>query len=525
MTVPHRTLKTPSRKRAVIFNLLSHYTGIVLLVVQGIVLVPLYLKYIDARLYGAWLATGSIMAYLGLLDLGFFSIIVQKVANMAGKKDEQHLGALVGTGLLITSALALFPMLFGWVISPYVAGWVKIQGPGAGELAISVLAASASTSLMFLSYGYGGILVGLQWAGVVSGQFIISNILGIVATVIFLYRGWGVSSIAFGLLVRAGFLAVGHVGYLLFWVSRNLSFQRLCFKLDVFKDIFKGSVWIFFSRMANTAASQSDNLIVAAMLDPRLTTVLALTKKAADIIVTVLMRIPSSFMPGIAHLAGEADKVKLRKYMVALTKIVSVIGIWGLGGTVFLNQTFVTLWVGPEFYGGLVLTVLIAIACFLLVFNTVLYHNIFAAGEIPTAAKATILEAVLRIPLSIFLCYAWGIKGVVLAGILAALPSTSWMQIRCFLRVLNLSFSTILRTVLVFFLKCFIPIVLGFTVRVFWEPATVMDMIVFIMGYSLAALVIYAFIDGDVKYFLKKILNKCLPFIPRSGEKAEPVVP
>jgi len=511
-------IQKPSRKKAVIFNLLSHYTNIILVVVQGIILVPLYLSHIDARLYGAWLATGNIVAYLELLDFGFYSIIVQKIAKMAGEGNEKHLGQLMGTSLVVTLILSVFPFCLGNLLYQHIPGWVNIHGPDAVELGKSVLIASAATSLMFLAYGFGGILVGLQWVGVVGWQFIAASFLGIVATVAFFFMGWGIVSIAMGLLVRAAFMSAGHMIYLLMWIHRHMPAQSLSFKKTFFKELYKGSSWILVSRLANTAATQSDNLIVATVLDPRLTTILSLTRKSADIIMMILMRIPSSFMPGIAHLSGEADKAKLKKYAIILTKVILVIGLWSMGGMLFLNEDFVRLWVGSEFYGGILLTFLIALACFLLVVNNVMYHNIFAVGEIQTAAKATMFEALLRIPSSIIFCQIWGIKGVVLAGILAALPTSFFMQLRCFLNVLKLSWRKIVPTFVRILFQSVVPIATGYIIHLYWIPQNLPELFLFIVAYLALGVIYYGWIDNDFRIFMNKILKKVAPLLPVVGE-------
>lgn len=496
----------PSRKRATIINLTRDYASMVLLVVQGIVLVPFYLHYIDARLYGAWLATGSIVAFLGLLDFGFSSVIVQRCATIAGERDFKRLGALIGTSLVITSLLALLPFLFASLLFIKVPAWVNMAGGDAQQIAKAFLVAAASTSMMLMAYGFGGIFLGLQRVGIITIQFIISSIIGIMATLIFLYIGWGVLSIPSGLLVQSALLSLGHCTYLWWWIRKNLPPKSICFERSIFRDLFRQSAWVFMSRLSNAAATQSDNLIVAAMIDPRLTTTLVLTKKSSDIITTIASRISSAFMSSLAHLSGEreSDTVKLKRFMIGMMKISLIVGIFGVGGVFLLNKEFVRLWVGREFYGGAFLTGLICILGLIYVFNTAVSNNIFAKGEIRTVAKASILEAILRVPLSIVLCYYFGIKGVVLAGIIAVLPTSLLMQTRCFFRILDLHWRQAFRSLSVLLCKASVPIGVGLLVRLFWSPTGLLEFIVFGTAYSLFTFGFYYFTDTDLREFLIK---------------------
>lgn len=482
----------------------------VLLVIQGIVLVPLYLHYIDARLYGAWLATGSIVAFMGLLDLGFSSVIVQKIATIAGQRDYKRLGELIGTSLVITCLLALLPILFAGLLFLKVPTWVNMEGIEALQIARAFLVAAASTSMMLIAYGAGGIFLGLQRVGVVSIQFIISSLIGIVATLFFLHIGWGIVSIPSGLLTQSALLAISHCLYLWWWLRRNLPPKSLCFQQSLFRDLFRQSSWVFMSRLSNVAATQSDRLIVAAMIDPRLTTTLVLTKKSSDIITTLVSHISSAFMPSLAHLSGEKDldMVKLKRFMLGMMKISLIVGIFGIGGIFLLNKEFVRLWVGQDYYGGALLTGLICVAGFIIICNTVVYNSIFAKGEIHTTAKAAMFEAIVRVPLSIALCYYFGIKGVVLAGIIAVLPTSLLMQTRCLFRILNLSWHQAVRSLSILLFKASIPLGAGLLVRLLWSPMGLIEFVVFSMFYSAFTFVFYYYADSYLREIMIRAFNK-----------------
>jgi O-antigen/teichoic acid export membrane protein len=473
----------------------------VLLAVQGIVLVPIYLHYIDARLYGAWLATGSIVAVLGMLDFGFFSVIVQKTATIAGGNDYRRLGELIGTSLVITFIIGLLPVLAASLLYTRVPAWINLEGPEARQIANAVLIAGATTSMMLLSYGFGALFLGLQRVGVLSIQFVLSSAIGIIATLVFLSIGWGVLSIPSGLLVQSFLLSFGHGVYLWWWIRGNLPPKSLKYRNLMFVDLFRPSIWVFVGRLSNTAATQSDNLIVAAMIDPRLTIILALTRKSSDIISTIASRISSAFMSSLAHLSGggELNIVRSRQFMLIIMKISLIVGIFGLGGIFLLNEVFIRLWVGQEFYGGALLTGFICVSSFVIVLNSCLYNNIFARGEIRVAAKATMCEAFVRIPLSVGLCHYFGILGVVLAGIVAMLPTSLLIQMRCFLGIVDLAWGQAFLSALVLFLKASIPVVVGLLVRMLWSPTGLAELFLFIGCYSLFGGVFYCYVDMDVR--------------------------
>ena len=64
---------------ASLFNFLFNSTNSIVAIINGIVLVPIYFKFMSISTYGAWLATGNIVAMIGLMESGFASVITQKM--------------------------------------------------------------------------------------------------------------------------------------------------------------------------------------------------------------------------------------------------------------------------------------------------------------------------------------------------------------------------------------------------------------------------------------------------------------
>lgn len=67
-----------STYKASIYNYLFNSINAIIVIINGIVMVPIYFHYMSVSTYGAWLATGNMVAMLGLLESGFSSVITQK---------------------------------------------------------------------------------------------------------------------------------------------------------------------------------------------------------------------------------------------------------------------------------------------------------------------------------------------------------------------------------------------------------------------------------------------------------------
>lgn len=83
-----------SRTRATIANLIFQYASL-LLAITGIVLTPLYLRFIDLKLFGAWLASGNVIGWLAMLDPGLNELLHQQVAKFWDGKAAERIAKII----------------------------------------------------------------------------------------------------------------------------------------------------------------------------------------------------------------------------------------------------------------------------------------------------------------------------------------------------------------------------------------------------------------------------------------------
>ena len=112
---------------ASLFNYLFSSINSIVIIVNGIIMVPIYFKFMSVSTYGAWLATGNIAAMLGLIESGFASVITQKMSVAIAEKDNNKFLNLAGANIYTAVLMASFLLLLGLSISPFVANWVNAE--------------------------------------------------------------------------------------------------------------------------------------------------------------------------------------------------------------------------------------------------------------------------------------------------------------------------------------------------------------------------------------------------------------
>ena len=412
------------------------YVALVLGFVQGIVLVPLHIKYVAPSLYGGWLASGNILAYLGLFDLGFGDAIKQRISFVYGGRDGRALSAAIGTGMGLMAALSMLPLLAGIVCLRPVTGLLHIEAADQHAFGISFLMAALATSLSMLFSGVSALLAGLQRQFVIGAVNTIASLAGIGVTVWGLIHGYGLPAIAAGLL--AGSLLSVVVGgfYALRVCVRLLPGRASRFSTLELRNTLKVSSWTFLSNLAYTLSYQLDTLVIAATVGAAKATAYAFTKKACDIVTMICLRVPSATLPALAHLAGEGDVQRATASSLSVVRLTTSIAAVGFGGAILLNRSFVRAWVGSAFFAGPRVSALLGIAAFAGILCSAYNSGMYALGRPSLAAKVYMTEGILRATLTIVFCRLAGLEGVAWAGFVAlaaiSFPFNLWAYGRCF---------------------------------------------------------------------------------------------
>ncbi len=462
----------PSRQMGTLWLAGTNYLSLLMAVIQGIVLVPLYLRYIDIRLYGAWLATGNIVAYLGLLDLGFSKLLMQRVGEAYGSEKLDIVGSTIGTGLVILCGLSILPLLLALVLMPWVPGFVHIHGTDAGKLGLAFVLAALAGSLMMMMHTVANILSGLQRQKGLGIIVVLSDLLGTIVLVVLLLLGYGLLSLPLSYIVKGLSATVGVTLHLWRTVCRDIPRQYVRFCWSDARDLFRKSLWQLGANAASTISTQSDSLIAGAFLDPRASVILALTKRASELITLCLGQTLGSVMPALAHLYGEtgAHDTKFSRVVRLLINICIGSGIIGVLGYYIFNETFMTLWVGRNFYGGRLLTFLFSLQAVASILMVLTYTLLFATGEVVVVARAGIIEAGVRVPLAILLALVWGLPGIAFAGTFAVVIRLYFHVLRLLVRFVPtyVKGSLYIKPILV---QSVIAFGIGVTLHLIWVPS------------------------------------------------------
>jgi O-antigen/teichoic acid export membrane protein len=418
----------PSRRRAALTQVVLAYISLGVSIITNLGLMPMYLRHIDGHLYGLWLASGGILTWLGLMDLGVAGVMGQRVAAAYGRRNYREVGRYYFNAQVFQVLL-----MFVLVAASAMMGWKlpRLIGAGADEQQIlgrAVFLAGLAMGLMFMNNGQHNTAGALQRPLVTMLSITSGRILGVTVTVVLLLRSYGLVALPIGLLVGAAFTLIVN----LFYVTRLV--RGLGGKPEwnrhVFDDILRLSPAVVAAKIGDALVGQIEPVLIAIMIAPEAAIVFTLTKRAADTIENILDRITGSVTAGFAHLYAEGDVRRAGEVLNIVCSISLAVGVICLAAYVALNHSFIRLWVGERYFAGGVVTLLVAMSAATQVFGNLFSMLLGATGDIAVPSVTNVIEAICRLALMALLLSWFGMVGLPLATIVSCGGMTYWLARR-----------------------------------------------------------------------------------------------
>ena len=391
---------------------------------RGFILVPLYLHYLGAEIYGIWLATGNILAWLGLVDPGVGGIFQQQAAKALGENNNKKIGHIIWTSLMLSMAIVAIVLLLGLAIVPWLGQILPVPSENLPQLKLAFSWMVLGNALMLASFATNGVLLGLHntaSAGIIST---LGSLVNFTVIIIAFIHGFGLVSFGIGVCTHG---IVANVGNLIILLSykhkvRNV---KITASYKYLKEIGKLFSFTSFSKISSTISRNLDKFVIAKFISPESAVMLGVTQKAMELSSTMLQRVGPAFLPSLSHLFGENKANKYNGIIKSLVYIHIALLIIIFGGYISLNERFVILWVGKEYFGGQTLTILFAASFSVLTINSAFSYFVMSMEKIKEAAKINFLDSFLRVVLLlIFISLGFGIYSPAIATILAGIFSS-----------------------------------------------------------------------------------------------------
>lgn len=401
-----------STKRKIIIFAFLQYAQLALTMLYGVFLLPVYIKYLNADMYGAWLASGNIVSWLQVIVPDCGQVLMQRLGDAYARKDISRFSGMTATGNLVTLALGLIVILLGWGVSMHLDVLLNLPySVDVQALGTAFLMTAAGTGLMIYTQSYSSANLALQATGYYG---VINLAASLVRIIVVLYGIFvakqGVIALGMGNFIYGICLLLGHSGiYFKVCFYEKIPIMAKPSALQEIAALFSFSA---FARIGETFARNIDYFLVARFLGPEVTTSLKLIKAVPEAILPFISTTTYSIIPPLIQQIANGKIKENKSLLMDFTgKLIMFCG-FVLGGITVLNEAFVGLWVPGSTYLPAYISFFIIAGLVLAAISDVFRQYVMAAGCIKEVTLIIGISSLLQALCLFFMTQQYGMIGL-----------------------------------------------------------------------------------------------------------------
>lgn len=409
-----------SDKQKFLKGVTSGYAYMIVSMIVALWMVPFVLGYLSKPEYGIFAIAGDLLGWLGVANLGITAAFNSKGAQLLGTNNREELNIVTSTTFFAQLATSLVIIIGGVVVTLNPELLFGSRGDAENiELVVAIMVAG-----FFIQY----ITQPLNSLLVADKQIHIDNYLrfGLLAiqttlTVLLLMGGMKLLSLAISSFVSNVIITS------ITWYRVKRSFPDIKFSLHYWRTdrmlfLLKNGIWFTVGGIAGILIFRMDAFLIGKYLSLSLVASFVINNRLYQIAEKFHGQFFNTARPYFAQTYGKGDMAKLTQ-MYNLVYYSSFLSAFVIGVGVFLvSKWFIGWWVGPDFYLGDTINLLLCIN--FIVQAAVLPNRILLATSLHKIVYhnlTRIFEGITKFTLSVLFLSHFGIKSIIIAAIVASL--------------------------------------------------------------------------------------------------------
>src|SRR6266702_1305474 len=403
--------------RNVLFNWLSTIANMAV----GFFFAPFILHRLGDIAYGVWVLAISVMAYLGLLDLGMQSSVLRFVSKGHTKGDHRGASDAISAALWVRLQISALILILSGGLAAAFPSFFKIPVQLASDTSKAILLIGLTTAITMSTGVVGGVLSALNRYDLQNYVALMQTAVRVIGVVAVLETGHGIVAIA---LCELAATLPGSL--LLILIARRL-YPELQIRLkkpkkETLRALWSYSSYAFLTTIAVQLVYQTDNLVVGAFVSASAVTYYAIANSLCRYGSQVVSSIAGTFVPAASTYEAAGDTAGLLRLYKNGTRATILVSLPLLITFIARGHTFIGLWMGPQYAqsSGNVLILLI-ILWFFSYANITVSAIAYGVEKHKTTAIWAIGEGIANLALSVTLVHWYGIYGVAIGTMIPSL--------------------------------------------------------------------------------------------------------
>ncbi len=394
-------------------NILANYASQIYVTLIGIIMVPLYIKYMGAEAYGLVGFFAMLQAWFNLLDMGLTPTMARETSRFrGGATDALSYRRLVRAleGVFLVVALVGGTAMFA--ASGYIAHeWLQASQLPIAEVQRAIQLMAIIIAMRWMCGLYRGAISGserLVWLGGYNSMIATLRFIGVLPLLMFV----GVTPTIFFSFQFV--VAVIELAGLLFNAYRLLpdipKGQQLPWDWAPLKPVLKFSLTIAFTSSVWVLVTQTDKLVLSKILPLAQYGYFTLAVLVAGGVMIIGGPISGAIMPRMSKLEAEGDHAGLIRVYRQATQLVAVIAGAASITVAFCAEPLLWAWTGNKLLAHQAAPVLIlyALGNGILAVAAFPYYLQYAKGDLRLHLIGNAVFVVLLIPTIIWATSRYG---------------------------------------------------------------------------------------------------------------------
>jgi len=387
--------------------------------------VPVSVSHIPLDLYGAWLASGNILAWATMIDPGFGLLTQQQVAVTYGTGNLDSAGKIITGGVLLNFMVAALLAGICSILIPWLPQLLSLSGPSVffyHQLQSACWMATLGLFLTVSSYAVTSSGYAIQGSIALGIIAVIAHSSAFLVQIVLVIAGYGPMGIAWGSVSRGALLLLGGIGYLAYR-SRLLNIP-LRLDRNSIRQILRLTPFTLGARVFSTLSQNVSAFLLVRMVSPEAAVILRSTQSPFDLAVQFVNRPAAAIAPTLSHMAGAGElsskRTQLLRFMTFSVWMTSL----AFCGLLSLNQAFVNLWVGSSLYAGWTTNLALALGLITLSASALFSNLTYALGSFLSTSLILAAQSILSLFAMVVGAHFFGLPGVAGGAALGGLISS-----------------------------------------------------------------------------------------------------
>lgn len=376
--------------KASIFNYIFNSVNVIVMIINGIVMVPLYFRFMSITTYGAWLATGNLVAMIGLVESGFASVITQKMSVAIAQSNDVLFRRLAGANILAAIVMSITVLIIGLAVAPFITELINIEESIQHDIMMAYIISLISSSIALFVSLFGAFPQVWQDTRSVGMISTMVNIIAIIFLVIYLFLGLGIISIALSYLTRAMLNLILQGSWIIKrWKRNSIPLPSFCW--DETKLLFRECTYPFLSKLSGVVMNNSQCLIISYFMNPAIAAIYDLTTKVCYVACSFVSMTNGSFFALFSLTLASRDENKINNVFGTTSQFFIISLGLVITFSICFTKPIMYYWVGLDKFGGILLLILIVVSQVVFQLKSYCNNVLYTGGKIRESAEFDIL--------------------------------------------------------------------------------------------------------------------------------------